>query len=73
MLVLSRRRTEKIMIGDGIEVTVLEVRGDRVTLGIEAPPDLRVLRGELVEASGAVPGANHDHQQKGEPTRSEST
>ena len=73
MLVLSRKRTEKIMIGDGIEVTVLEVRGDRVTLGIEAPPGLRVMRGELVEAPGAVPGATDGHQQKWEPTRNEST
>jgi carbon storage regulator len=47
MLVLSRKPGEKIVIGDGITVTVVEVDGNRVRLGIEAPADVRILRGEL--------------------------
>ncbi len=47
MLVLSRRESERIKLGDSIVVTVVRVAGDRVRLGIEAPPDLLVLREEL--------------------------
>jgi carbon storage regulator len=47
MLVLSRKVGEKIIIGDGITVTVADVHGNRVRLGIEAPDDVRVLREEL--------------------------
>jgi carbon storage regulator len=47
MLVLSRRETERIRLGESIVVTVVRVAGDRVRLGIEAPADIVVLRGEL--------------------------
>ena len=47
MLVLSRKVTERIRLGDNIVVTVVRVSGDRVRLGIEAPPDVLVLRDEL--------------------------
>jgi carbon storage regulator len=47
MLVLSRRESERIKLGNSIVVTVVRVSGDRVRLGIEAPADIRVLRGEL--------------------------
>jgi carbon storage regulator len=47
MLVLSRKPGEKIVLGQGITVTVLEVQGGRVRVGIEAPDEVRVLRGEL--------------------------
>jgi len=47
MLVLSRRESERIKLGDSIVVTVVRVTGDRVRLGIEAPADILVLRGEL--------------------------
>jgi carbon storage regulator len=50
MLVLARRRNEGIVIGDGITVTVVEIRGNQVRLGIEAPKQVRVLREELAEA-----------------------
>ncbi|HKK70101.1 MAG TPA: carbon storage regulator CsrA [Candidatus Krumholzibacteria bacterium] len=49
MLVLSRKRNEKIVIGDGITVTVLEVRGDQVQLGIDAPREIPVHRYEVFE------------------------
>lgn len=47
MLVLSRRESERIRLGDSIVVTVVRVAGDRVRLGIEAPADVLVLRDEL--------------------------
>ena len=47
MLVLSRREGEKIMIGDSIAITVVRMGGDKVRLGIEAPDEMLVLRGEL--------------------------
>jgi len=47
MLVLSRRESERIRLGDSIVVTVVKVAGDRVRLGIEAPAEMLVLRGEL--------------------------
>lgn len=47
MLVLSRRESERIKLGDSIVVTVVKVSGDRVRIGIEAPNDILVLRGEL--------------------------
>lgn len=47
MLVLTRKRDEKIMIGDDIVITVVEIRGDKVRLGIEAPVDIRVDREEV--------------------------
>lgn len=47
MLVLSRKVGERLIIGDNIVVTVNRVAGNRVTLGIEAPGDVRIVRGEL--------------------------
>jgi len=49
MLILSRYTDEIIRIGKDIEVLVVEVRGDRVRLGITAPPDVKVLRTELLD------------------------
>ncbi len=50
MLVLSRQRDERIMIGDDIEILVVDVRGDKVRLGINAPPQVAVHRKEVYEA-----------------------
>ena len=50
MLVLSRKKNESIRIGDDITVTVCEIRGDKVRLGIEAPPETPVHREEVYEA-----------------------
>ncbi len=49
MLVLSRQKDESIMIGDGIRITIVDVRGDKVRLGIEAPKEVKVFRAELYE------------------------
>ena len=51
MLILSRRSGESIVIGKGITVTVMHVRGKAVSLGIEAPKEIGVRRSELCERS----------------------
>lgn len=50
MLVLSRQRDETIMIGDDIELTVVDIRGDKVRLGIKAPSHVAVHRKEIYDA-----------------------
>lgn len=47
MLVLSRKKSEKIKLGDSIEITVVRVTGNKVRIGIRAPTDVSVLRQEL--------------------------
>lgn len=47
MLVLSRKENERIRLGDSIVVTIVRVAGDKVRLGIQAPPNVLVLRDEL--------------------------
>lgn len=56
MLVLSRKVGEKIVIGDNITLVVNKVVGNRVSLGIEAPRDVRIVRGELTDAVRAFDG-----------------
>lgn len=53
MLVLSRHRDEVICIGDDVQVMVVDIRGDKVRLGINAPSDVRVDRKEVYEARKA--------------------
>jgi carbon storage regulator len=50
MLVLSRQRDETIMIGDDVEITIVDIRGDKVRLGISAPPHVAVHRKEVYES-----------------------
>jgi len=50
MLVLSRQKDESIMIGDNVEITIVDVRGDKVRLGITAPKEIPVHRREVYEA-----------------------
>lgn len=50
MLVLSRQKDESIMIGDNVEITIVDVRGDKVRLGITAPREIPVHRKEVFEA-----------------------
>lgn len=51
MLVLSRKQNERIRVGDSVVVTVVRVSGDKVRIGIQAPPNVRVLRDELEDES----------------------
>jgi carbon storage regulator len=58
MLVLTRRKNQSIVIGDGIIVTVLDVKGDQIRLGITAPRHVQVYREELLaDPSDADPSA----------------
>ncbi|MCP3690844.1 MAG: carbon storage regulator CsrA [Planctomycetaceae bacterium] len=50
MLVLSRHRDESIMIGDNIVITIVDIRGDKVRLGIDAPQSIPVHRQEVYDA-----------------------
>jgi carbon storage regulator len=50
MLILSRKVDEKIMIGDDISVSILEVRGDQVRIGVDAPKTVKVYRREVFDA-----------------------
>jgi carbon storage regulator len=54
MLVLARRAGESVVIDGEIVVTVLEIRGGQIRLGIEAPKEVAILRAELEEAALAV-------------------
>ncbi len=68
MLVLSRVKNESIIIGGNIEVVVVDVRGDKVRLGITAPKEVRVDRKEIHEArmADAVKAAAEAAEQGGE-------
>jgi len=50
MLILSRKLNEKVVIGDGIVVSIIEIRGDQVKLGIDAPKTVKVYRQEVYDA-----------------------
>jgi carbon storage regulator len=58
MLVLTRKLLERIHIGDSVVVTVLEIRGNKVRIGIDAPNEIAVLRAELL-ALPQVQGGSH--------------
>ena len=59
MLVLSRKPGEKVIIGNGITITILETKGNRVRLAIDAPDDVRILRAELrTFEQGPLPASN---------------
>jgi carbon storage regulator CsrA len=58
MLVLSRKQKQEILIGDDVKVTVLQVKGNTVRLGIEAPRNVKVIRGELPRKTESEPMAN---------------
>lgn len=60
MLVLSRKKDETIIINDHIRVTVVEIRGDKVRLGIDAPKDVTVHRREVYEAIQSQLKAHED-------------
>jgi carbon storage regulator len=63
MLVLSRQRDESIMIGDDVEITIVDVRGDKVRLGINAPKHIPVHRREIYNA------IQREKSKEGQPER----
>ena len=66
MLVLSRKEGEKLVIGDNITLVVSKISGNRVTVGIEAPADVKIFRGELTPRESS-------HQPKVVPLRRAAT
>ena len=50
MLILSRKINEKIMIGDEISISIIEIRGDQVRIGVDAPKTVKVFRREVFDA-----------------------
>ena len=67
MLILSRKTNEKIIIGNDITVSIIEVRGDQVKIGVEAPRTVKVYRQEIYQAiqsenKEAVISVNSDSQ-----------
>jgi carbon storage regulator len=70
MLILTRRNGEAIMVGDDIQVTVLDVKGNQVRIGVTAPKDMRVDREEVREridaegAAGRVAGSGSEKPNK---------
>jgi carbon storage regulator len=50
MLILTRKLNEKIKIGDDITVTIVEIRGDQIKIGVDAPKDVKVFRQEVFQA-----------------------
>ena len=68
MLVLSRQRDESIMIGDDVEIIIVDVRGDKVRLGITAPKEIPVHRREIYDA---IQREKKEKEQISEPSNGE--
>jgi carbon storage regulator len=66
MLVLSRQRDESIMIGDNVVITIVDIRGDKVRIGIQAPSEIPVHRQEVYDA------IQREHDQKSHLTAPDS-
>ena len=71
MLVLTRKQQERIHIGENVTITVVRIKGNTVRVGIEAPRDVRVMRGEAIEADKSrqcriVPTAAGDENGSGQ-------
>jgi carbon storage regulator len=68
MLVLSRKKNESIVINDDITIVVVEIRGDKVRLGVEAPKEVPVHRNEVYEAI-----RRNQHEANDQPTESDAS
>ena len=66
MLVLSRQRDESIMIGDDVEIVIVDVRGDKVRLGITAPKHIPVHRREIYDAIQREKAAGKEPKRRSE-------
>ncbi len=66
MLVLSRQRDESIMIGDDVEIIIVDVRGDKVRMGIKAPKEIPVHRREIYDAIQREKSQKKEAQEKQE-------
>lgn len=72
MLVLSRQKNESIMIGDDVEITIVDVRGDKVRLGITAPKSVSVHRREIFDAIQREKAAGKEPNDQAHPQKSAS-
>lgn len=63
MLVLQRKKGESLLLGDDIQISVVDIGADTVRLAIEAPKDVKILRKELAEAAAANQEAVADQEQ----------
>lgn len=66
MLVLSRKQGESIVIGEEVTLTIVEIRGDKVRIGIEAPRDIAVHRKEVADAIAAALVKDESNQEESE-------
>lgn len=73
MLVLSRQRDESIIIGDNIVITIVDIRGDKVRLGIEAPKEVPVHRQEVYDAIQRERAQNESEEKVADDSASPST
>jgi carbon storage regulator len=73
MLVLSRQRDESIIIGDNIVITIVDIRGDKVRLGIDAPKEVPVHRQEVYDAIQRERAQNESGQKVADDSPSAST
>lgn len=73
MLVLSRQRDESIMIGDDVEIIIVDVRGDKVRLGITAPKEIPVHRREIYDAIQREKRQKKEPQEKQEQEKESQT
>lgn len=64
MLVLSRKKNESVVINDNITIVIVEIRGDKVRLGIEAPKDVPVHRKEIYDAIHQMQAAEDESDSK---------
>jgi len=71
MLVLSRQRDESIMIGDDVEIIIVDVRGDKVRLGITAPKSVPVHRREIYDAIQREKTDKKEHEKESKSAKQE--
>ncbi|MDO5581799.1 MAG: carbon storage regulator CsrA [Planctomycetia bacterium] len=69
MLVLSRKKNESIVIDDKITIIIVDVRGDKVRLGIDAPKDVTVHRQEIFEAIQSVEPESAEPEKESKPAK----
>lgn len=73
MLVISRKKYEKVSIGDNIVITITEIRGNKVRIGIEAPKDIVIARSELIKGYKDGSSESRDNKETGNDIYGKST